>query len=47
MISTGTATAPERKTGDIFIRAITLDVQKMTPDEWDKASGLVTKKRLD
>jgi ureidoglycolate lyase len=32
MISTGTATAPERKTGDIFIRAITLDVQKMTPE---------------
>jgi ureidoglycolate hydrolase len=32
MISTGTATAPERKTGDLFIRAITLDVQKMTPE---------------
>src|SRR4029453_13893686 len=32
MISTGTATAPERTTGDIFIRAITLDVQKMTPE---------------
>lgn len=32
MISTGTATAPDRSTGDILIRAITLDVQKMTPD---------------
>ena len=32
MTSTGTATAPERKTGDIFIRAITLDVQKITPE---------------
>jgi len=32
MISTGTATAPERTSGDIFIRAITLDVQKMTPE---------------
>ena len=32
MISTGTAIAPERKTGDDPIRAITLDVQKMTPE---------------
>jgi ureidoglycolate lyase len=32
MISTGIATAPERKTGDDLIRAITLDVQKMTPE---------------
>ena len=32
MTSTGTATAPERKTGDDLIRAITLDIQKMTPE---------------
>jgi ureidoglycolate lyase len=32
MISTGTAIAPERKTGENLIRAITLDVQKMTPE---------------
>ena len=32
MTSTGTATAPERNAGDILIRAITLDVQKMTPE---------------
>ncbi|HEY8460732.1 MAG TPA: ureidoglycolate lyase, partial [Blastocatellia bacterium] len=32
MISTGTATALERKTGENLIRAITLDVQKMTPE---------------
>ncbi len=32
MTSTGTATAPEKKIGDNLIRAITLDVQQMTPE---------------
>jgi ureidoglycolate lyase len=32
MISTATATAPERKTGERLIRAITLIVQEMTPE---------------
>lgn len=32
MISTATATAPERKTGQKLIRALTLIAQKMTPE---------------
>jgi ureidoglycolate lyase len=42
MISTGTATAPDRKTGDDLIRAITLDVQKMTPEAFSPYGEVIS-----
>jgi ureidoglycolate lyase len=41
MISTGTATALERKAGEDLIRAITLEVQKMTPEAFEPYGELI------
>jgi len=41
MTSTGTATAPERNAGDILIRAITLNVQKMTPEAFEPFGQII------
>lgn len=41
MISTATATALKRKTGKNLIRAITLDVQKMTPETFSPYGEII------
>ena len=44
MISTATATAPERKTGESLIRAITLTVQEMTPEAFSPYGEMINER---